>query len=387
MRERDFGKRSGLKVPPANIGGMRFPQDMDQAVALIRHAIDSGMRYIDTSRGYGDSELKLARALKNGYRQKVILSTKWSPWAMRVADSDTASAVCVRRRIEEQMRRLEVDYLDFYQVWSINSREDYRRVVSRRGMLAGIRKAMDEGLVLHTGFTTHDEPRSLMKYIDEVDWCEVILFTYNMLNTAYAPVIAAAHERGIGTIVMNPVGGGKLAEASPVLMELARRVGAASAPELALRYVLSNPNVDTLIAGIAKKPDVDGAIAAAEKGPFTRSQIKAIETFTGKVAEQAGRFCTGCEYCMPCPHGVKIPAVMGCMEELGRFPISGGSINATEEAGNREASHFSARTRYKELGEAGAEACEECGECLIKCTQKLHIIEEMRKARRHFGRM
>ena len=370
MRERDFGKRSGLKVPPANIGGMRFPQDMDQAVALIRHAIDSGMRYIDTSRGYGDSELKLARALKNGYRQKVILSTKWSPWAMRVADSDTASADCVRRRIDEQMTRLEVDYLDFYQVWSINSREDYRRVVSRRGMLAGIRKAMDEGLVLHTGFTTHDEPRSLMKYIDEVDWCEVILFTYNMLNTAYAPVIAAAHERGIGTIVMNPVGGGKLAEASPVLMELARRVGAASVPDLALRYVLSNPNVDTLIAGIAKKPDVDGAIAAAEKGPFTRSQIKAIETFTGKVAEQAGRFCTGCEYCMPCPHGVNIPAVMGCIQDARYWGI-------TEDA----------RTRNKELGEAGAEACEECGECLIKCTQKLHIIEEMRKARRHFGHM
>jgi hypothetical protein len=98
MRERGFGKRSGLKVPRVNIGGMRFPQDMDTAVALIRHAIDSGMRYIDTSRGYGDSELKLARALKNGYREKVILSTKWSPWAMRVADSDTASADCMMSR-------------------------------------------------------------------------------------------------------------------------------------------------------------------------------------------------------------------------------------------------------------------------------------------------
>jgi len=366
MRQRHFGRRSGLKVPPVNIGGMRFPQDMDEAVALIRHAIDSGMTYIDTSRGYGDSELKLARALKNGYREKVILSTKWSPWAMRVSDSDSASADCVRRRIDEQMKRLEVDYLDFYQVWSINSREDYRQVVSRRGLLTGIRKAMDEGLVVHTGFTTHDDPKSLMKYIDEVDWCEVILFTYNMLNTTYAPVIAAAHERGIGTIIMNPVAGGKLAETSPVLMELARRVGASSVPELALRYVLSNPNVDTLLSGIAKKTDVDGAISAAEKGPFSRSQIKTIETFTERVSREAGRFCTGCGYCMPCPQGVNIPEVMGCVQDARYWGI-------TETA----------RKRYQQLGKAGAEGCEECGQCETKCTQKLLIMEEMRHAREY----
>ena len=79
----DFGTRCGFRVPRVNIGAMRFPQDIDEAVTLIRHAIDSGMVYIDTSRGYGDSEIKLGKALKNGYRQKVILSTKWSPWVAR----------------------------------------------------------------------------------------------------------------------------------------------------------------------------------------------------------------------------------------------------------------------------------------------------------------
>jgi predicted aldo/keto reductase-like oxidoreductase len=59
---------------------MRLPQDTDEAVALIRRAIDAGMTYIDTSRGYGDSEIKIGKALKDGYRERVILSTKWSPW-------------------------------------------------------------------------------------------------------------------------------------------------------------------------------------------------------------------------------------------------------------------------------------------------------------------
>src|SRR3989338_5638878 len=75
----DFGKRSGLKVHPVSIGGMRLP-DEEQAIPLLRQAIDAGMIYIDTSRGYGDSEIKIGKALKNGYRGKVILSTKWCPW-------------------------------------------------------------------------------------------------------------------------------------------------------------------------------------------------------------------------------------------------------------------------------------------------------------------
>ena len=75
-REVDFGKRSGLKVHPVSIGAMRLPEDDDQAVALLRQAIDAGMIYIDTSRGYADSEIKVGEALKDGYREKVILSTK-----------------------------------------------------------------------------------------------------------------------------------------------------------------------------------------------------------------------------------------------------------------------------------------------------------------------
>ncbi|HOE94937.1 MAG TPA: aldo/keto reductase, partial [Candidatus Cryptobacteroides sp.] len=78
---------------------------------------------------------------------------------------------------------------------------------------------MDEGLVRHTGFTTHDDPKNVMRYIDEADWAEVILLSYNILNREYKECIAKAHAKGIGTIVMNPLGGGMLAEDSPVLRQ------------------------------------------------------------------------------------------------------------------------------------------------------------------------
>jgi len=66
------------------------------------------MKYIDTSRGYEDCELVVAQALKDGYRRKVLLSAKWAPWAMKIDRNDDASASGVRRRIDEQMKRLQV---------------------------------------------------------------------------------------------------------------------------------------------------------------------------------------------------------------------------------------------------------------------------------------
>jgi hypothetical protein len=106
-----------------------------------RAAIDAGMRYIDTSRGYGESEWLIGRALKDGYRDKVLLSTKWAPWITKVQPSDKPSSDCVRRRIEESMKRLDVDYLDYYQVWNIDSREHYDQAVRKGGSVTLIGNA------------------------------------------------------------------------------------------------------------------------------------------------------------------------------------------------------------------------------------------------------
>ena len=368
MLKYDLGKRSGFKVPRTNIGAMRLPKDTDEAVALIRHAIDSGMKYIDTSRGYGDSEIKLGKALKDGYREKVILSTKWAPWIMKVEETDDYSADSVRRRIEESMKRLDVDYLDYYQIWNIDNRDNYTKATAKGGMLDGIKKAKKDGLIGHIGFTTHDTVENLLSYLPEIDWCQIVLFTYNLLSTTYAPAIEAYHKAGIGTIIMNPVGGGLLSGNSEVLMPLARRVGATSVPDLAIRYLMSNPNVDIIISGISKKQDVDDSIASANRKPFTRDEMRLIEELQKKTIEIKAEFCTRCGYCKPCPEGIDIPTVMSCIADE-RF------------WGLREP----AVARYNRMKEAKADACTQCGQCESKCTQKLKIIDEMMYAKKSFG--
>ncbi|MCB2156167.1 aldo/keto reductase [bacterium] len=368
MELRKFGQRSGFEVPRGNIGAMRLPEDIDEAVALIRHAIDSGMRYIDTSRGYGDSEIKLGQALKDGYREKVILSTKWAPWIVKIEESDDASESCARKRIEESMTRLEVDYLDYYQIWNIQQRDQYEAAIAKGGMLDAIVKAKDEGLVGHIGFTSHDTPENLLSYLPEVDWCEIVLLSFNLLNTRYGDVLKAYHKAGIGTIVMNPVGGGKLKEASEVLLELGREVGACSVPDLALRYIMSHPYIDTVICGMTRPSDVDDTIASVNAGSFDKKQMKKIEKFLAKVAKQQEKYCTGCGYCLPCPQGIDIPAVMAAMFEE-RF------------WGFREA----ALEKYQKIESPKADECMLCGGCESNCTQSISIMEEMQYCQRVFG--
>ena len=364
MERKQFGSRSGFTVAPVSIGAMRLPEDCTDAVALIRHAIDSGMCYIDTSRGYGESEFKLGRALKDGYREKVILSSKCSPWIKKVRDDDDGSADSVRRRIDETMLRLDVDKLDFYQVWNINSRDAWELATKKGGMVEGIRRAMDEGLVGHTGFTTHDTVENLLAYLDMADWAEILLVTYNLLNRTYEPVLAKAREKGIGTIVMNPVGGGKLTGESEVIMKLATELGAESVAELAVRYVLSNPNVDTILCGMSKPSDVDHTVASAARGAFTQDQAKTVDDFFASLSREESGFCTGCKYCMPCPAGINIPGIMTAVYEH-RF------LGLTEQA---------RKSYVRATKDVTPDACTDCGACEEKCTQTLQVRAELEYA-------
>lgn len=372
----DFGKRSGLKVHPVSIGAMRLPENYETAVSLLRQAIDAGMIYIDTSRGYGESELKVAKALKNGYREKVILSTKWCPWNFKVEPTDDTSAECEYKRILESMKRLDVSYLDFYQLWSINNYEQWQQATCKGGMLDGIFRAKKEGLVKHIGFTIHDTPENVSKYIDEADWCEAILFTYNMLNRSYEDVIAKAHEKGIATIVMNPVSGGVFAQYSSALETAVNNaIGKADVVETAHRWLKTNKNIDTIICGIGKPSDITTTIANYEKPDFMPEQMRKLNVEFEKLLNKNVGGCVDCKYCLPCPQNIYIPGFM----QAAYFSEFLGVGGKPQNIYNWQLSPNNT-TRSGDPSE-----CIQCGKCEEKCTQKIKIIEMLKILKRKFG--
>jgi hypothetical protein len=144
-------------------------------------------------------------------------------------------------------------------------------------------------------------------------------------------------------------------------------VGAASAPELALRWLISHGHIDGYLCGIAKPSDVDEAVAAAQRGPFTAEQTAHIDATMAALDRGADGFCTGCRYCLPCPEGIDIPAVMAVIAQQRYYD-----------------NPAAARAGYEALTTLPA-ACVECGACEERCTQHLKIMGEMGYAAGAFG--
>jgi uncharacterized protein len=360
MEYRRLG-RSGYDVSALSIGAMRFPKDDDAAVAVIRRAIDLGCNYIDTSLGYGDSELKLARALRGGYRERVVLSTKCSPWILQ-EEGYTASASDARKKIDHQMKRLEVDVLDFYQVWNVTDEKVYAQATAPDGMITAIRKAMDEGLVRHIAVTTH-APLELMHRMIDDGIFEAITVSFHLLNREVDEVMAHAHEKNMGVVVMNPFGGGTLAAESPIIRGFVPELGY-STKTLALRFVLDHPHVTTAICGFERLSDVEENIASSALPPLTPDQRARLAAGIAGIEPEAKKFCTQCGYCMPCDQGVLIKNLFAHVNNARLF----GLIE-------------SARRRYADWKpEWKADRCTQCGKCEEKCTNKLAIREELEKA-------
>lgn len=221
-------RNTGLRFSVVALGAMRIPElSMEGAVKVIRHAVERGANHFETSPGYGDGEVKLGEALHDG-RKGLILSTKSHALNERTADD-------LRRKMEQSMKRLRVDHLVFYQMWGVNNREIADIVLSEGDPLDGAKKARDEGLIDHIGFTTH-APHDIVEELINTGEFESVTLSYNLLNRREQSTIELAARHGMGVVTMNPIGGGMLSAPSERIVSIAEgrenRYGAQIPPRM-----------------------------------------------------------------------------------------------------------------------------------------------------------
>ena len=369
MQYRDFGK-TGLKISALGFGSMRLPEkdghvEVDKAVEMIHRAFELGVNYIDSAYFYNhnESEVVVGKALK-GWRDKVIVSTK-NPESSAEADK-------WRSVLDEQMKKLDVDRIDVYHFHGINWALFENEMTRPNGCLKAARKAQDEGLFTYLSFSFHDTPENLVKLVDTGEFTSVTC-QYNLLDRANEPGIARAHEQGMGVVIMGPVGGGRLGSARPEMVEMLP-AGTASSAEIALRFVLSNPHVSCAISGMENIQMVEENCATASRvEPLSEEERAQILAALEEKKKLADLYCTGCGYCMPCPHGVDIP---------GNFQL----MNTYRLYGLLE--HAQSGYRDEDLAKNKAQAayCEECGECEPKCPQKISIIAQLKETDAALGK-
>ena len=373
MQYRPFGK-TGAMVSALGFGAMRLPMtpdgkhiDEEKAIPVLRRAFELGVNYFDTAPYYceKESEIVVGKAIKP-FRDKVYLSTK-NP-------VEDASGIHWRQRLELSLRKLDTDAIDFYHLWGINWKQYEERIDVKRGPLAAARRAKREGLIRHLSFSFHDKPDALIRLIDTGHF-ESMTVQYNLLDRANEGGIAYARERGLGVVIMGPVGGGRLGAFSPEISRLAPG-GAKSTPELALRFVLSNPGVSVALSGMGSVQMVEeNAATASRLEPLSDDERVRMGQSMDEIRRLADLYCTGCGYCMPCPNEVNIPKSFEYMNYYRLYGL-----------------RTFAREAYAKIGQPGswikgkqADACLECGECEPKCPQKIPIIEQLKEVARELG--
>ncbi|MHA2400691.1 MAG: aldo/keto reductase [Promethearchaeota archaeon] len=390
MKYRKMGSL-GWEVSALGFGAMRLPMtpqmsvDEEEAIKMIRYAINNGVNYVDTAYPYhnGESEVVVGKALKEGYREKVHLATKSPLWMIKKADDfDTF--------LNEQIERLQTTP-DIYLFHGLNKGRLDK--IKNLKLIEKAEAAKEKGLIKYIGFSFHDNFETFKEIIDYYNWdcCQI---QYNYLDIEYqagTKGVQYAASKGIALIIMEPIRGGKLAiperalSRKPEIKEiLDKSSDKRSMPDWALQFVWNHPEVSVVLSGMSTMQQVVENVESANNSGINILTEEESNTIS-ELREAYGKYiivpCTSCGYCLPCPNGVNIPQILRLINDLYYYGGRGrpriaffyNRMAKTEE-------DYEKRKAAGEEVEGAATLCIQCGECLDKCPQQIEIPDFMEKA-------
>ena len=332
MEMRTLG-RTGLAVSAVGFGGIPIqgipPVEADR---VLHAALDAGINFIDTARGYTDSEEKIGRALK-GRRGEYILATK----------ALSRDAAGMARELAESLKNLQSDYIDLYQLHGIGSIAQLEQVLAPEGAYETLARAREAGKVRFIGVTGHG--RDTLKQAIETGAFDTVQHPFNPIEQEWlSEVIPTAKAENFGIIGMKPVAGGALTNVAA-----------------ALRFELTS-GIDVVIPGMKSIAEVTANAAVGNN-----LRAPSDEELSALMEEKelwGTRFCRRCGYCMPCPNGLNIPMLLLLQAYEERYDLKDWAAERLT-------------TLEKHYGD-----CLTCGTCLDKCPYELPIPDLLRRSAR-----
>lgn len=311
---------TGIKVNEVGLGGIPIQRVTKEDVRKILEAmLQGGMNFIDTARGYTNSEELLGYGLQNN-RDKFVVATK----------SMSRTYEGMAEDVEISLKNLQTQYIDLYQIHNAQLSDNID------GAIKALKEEQNRGRVKHIGITTHSI--DVLKREIELNRFETIQFPYNIVETQAESLFKEAAEKGIGIIVMKPLAGGAIEDA-----------------KLAIKYILNNNNISVVIPGMESVSQVleNSRVVAGEFDFDENNKIKMIRK------QLNNDFCRRCGYCQPCPKGINIPLMFLCEGYYLRYGLKEW-----------------AKSRYNSM-KILPSGCVKCGMCESRCPYNIKIRERI----------
>jgi predicted aldo/keto reductase-like oxidoreductase len=341
--------KTGMKVTRVAFGCM---VTSDQSV--VERAADTGINYFDTARVYqgGNNERMVGAALKK-YRDKVYISSKTPAKDRKSALAD----------LDTSLKELQTDHLD---VWHLHNRSTPAEVNDE--VLDAQRIAKQQGKIRFAGVSFHAGHAEMIPAMLKLNHFDVFLISYNYtMDPFIEPLLAAARKANVGLVAMKVLAGGvKPSSFYKVDPEKQSKLTRAGAPLAALKWVLKNPNIDTMIPSIVDNDQLDENISAMT-APFSAADGKLLARRLEEIRPLYCRMCGHCEG--QCAQGLPVADVLRFLmyaEGYGEFALG--------------------REHFKALPSELAEVrCGSCSKCTVECPNGVQVAARLHKAQQLFA--
>lgn len=360
--------KNGNRLSILGYGCMRFSKtggvitNQKKTEEELLYAYENGVNYFDTAYIYPGSEAALGKFIAKIDRSKIFIATKLPHNQCRKKED-------FEKIFSEQLARLGTDYIDYYLIHMLGDVKSFNRLKDI-GFTEWVAEKKSAGKIKNIGFSYHGGSSEFKKIIDcyDFDFCQIQFNYMDETTQAGSAGLFYAAEKGLPVIIMEPLRGGKLSRLSKSSAKIFEEAEPKrSASEWALRWIWNYPQVTVVLSGMNDIEQVKENIRAAseaKENELTDEQLEIFREVKSEINKETKVGCTGCAYCMPCPHGVDIPSCFA-------------AYNRCYSDGYLSGLLFYIMTTSLKDSKTIASKCVQCGLCEKKCPQHLLIREEL----------
>lgn len=397
-------RHTGDKVSLLGFGMMRLPSvsgksaregqdgiDQEMVNQMVDYAIKHGVNYFDTSPAYcqGMSESATGIALSRYPRDKYFIATKLSNFAKSTWSREKSIEM-----YHNSFKALQVDYIDYMLLHSVGNggMEEFESRYIKNGILEFLLEERKAGRIRNLGFSFHGDVKvfdTLLAHNDKYQWDFVqIQMNYidwenakdiNDRNVNAKYLYDELEKRNIQAIIMEPLLGGRLSNLPDnILVRLKQKEPEKSVASWAFRFAGTYPNVLTVLSGMTRMEHLqDNLNTYSPLQPLTDTDITFLQETATLMMQYPTIPCNDCKYCMPCPYGIDIPAILlhynKCLNE-------GNIITNPQNDKYHEARRIYLIGYDRSVPKLRqASHCIGCNQCSPHCPQSINIPHELHR--------